>query len=149
MKKSGKLTEFARRMRHEPSPAEKQMWQLLRHRKLAGFRFRRQQPISPYVVDYYCAVARLVVELDGDSHSGSEKNDEMRDSFLRSRGYRILRFWNNMLFDDGEAVLETIYLACIEGTQQNPKVAHKLNDLGHFNPSPPAPLPSGERGDQK
>ena len=63
-----RLLEFARRMRREPSPAEDAMWRLLRNRRLAGFRFRRQHPIPPYITDFYCSVAKLVIELDGDTH---------------------------------------------------------------------------------
>jgi len=100
-----RLITFARRMRHEPAPTERLMWKLLRDRRLAGFRFRRQHPIPPYIADYYCAVAKLIVELDGDTHVGREEQDREREDFFRSLGYRVLRFWNNQLFEDEDAVL--------------------------------------------
>src|SRR5262245_44392714 len=89
-----RLIEFARRMRKEPSPTEHRMWAILRDRRLAGFRFRRQQPIPPYIADYYCAVARLVVELDGETHLGTQEADRIRQDFIEKEGYRVLRFWN-------------------------------------------------------
>ena len=119
-------------MRHEPSPTEALMWKLLRNRKLAGFRFRRQHPIPPYIADYYCAVSKLIVELDGDTHIGSEEYDRVREEFFRSEGYRVLRFWNPEAFDDEASVIECIYQACVEGVKANPLVQHKLDQWGQF-----------------
>jgi very-short-patch-repair endonuclease len=129
------------------------MWRLLRDRRLAGFRFRRQHPIPPYIADYYCAVARLVVELDGESHVGNEEADRVRGAFFASQGLPLIRFWNTVVFEDRDAVLETVYRACIAGAQDNPKVRHKIDGWGQFrsgheDPSPPAPLPSGGRGER-
>ena len=122
-------------MRREPSPTEKLMWKLLRNRRLAGFRFRRQHLIPPYIADYYCAVAKLVVELDGHSHIGNEEQDRVREELFRSLGYRVVRFWNTQLFEDEDAVLEAVYRACVEGAKANPLVSHKVNGWGQFDPS--------------
>src|SRR5262249_11290238 len=104
-----RLIEFARRMRKEPSPVERRMWVLLRDRRLGGFRFRRKHPIPPYIADFYCAVTRLVVELDGESHIGSEEDDRLRQGFLEKAGYQVIRFWNNLVFDDPDTVIGEVY----------------------------------------
>ena len=93
---------------------EVRLWLYLRRRQLEGWKFRRQHPIGDYVVDFYCAAARLVVELDGDSHDGEVKfnYDERRQAWLESQGYRVLRFSAENPRDDYLAgVWETIELA--------------------------------------
>jgi very-short-patch-repair endonuclease len=132
MHRDTRLIEFAREMRHEPTPGEKRMWRLLRHRRLAGFRFRRQHPVPPYIADFYCAVARLVVELDGDIHIGNEDADRRREEFLGRQGLRVIRFWNVTVADDPEGVLDVVHAACVEGVSGNPKVRHKLTADGRF-----------------
>ncbi len=82
----------ARRLRKEMTPSELSLWKELRGSRL-GVRFRRQEPIGPYIVDFICRPERLVVEADGDHHESSG-HDQRRDAFLRSKGYRVLRFWN-------------------------------------------------------
>jgi very-short-patch-repair endonuclease len=111
-----KLRHFVRPMRKEPTPAETAMWKLLRNRRLAGFKFRRQQPFGPYILDNYCARARLVVELDGDSHATEEgqKNDSERDAYLAANGLLVLRFWNVEVHNDKDMVLDRIVNACVE-----------------------------------
>lgn len=75
-----------------------------------GVRFRRQHPIGPYIVDFYCAKAKLVIEVDGGQHNGS-KSDILRDAFLRKRGCRVLRFWNNEILKNLNGVLHQITLS--------------------------------------
>jgi very-short-patch-repair endonuclease len=135
MNQDPRLLEFAREMRKEPTPAERRMWRLLRNRRLAGFRFRRQHPVGRYIADFYCAVARLVIELDGDTHVGNEEADRVREEYLRDRGLRVIRFWNFRFAEDGDAVLDAVYAACVEGTRDNPLVQHKLNANGLFDPA--------------
>jgi very-short-patch-repair endonuclease len=86
------------------------MWEILRDRRLEGFKFRRQKPLSIFVADFYCPEIKLVVELDGDVHADPRQaaHDENRDSYLRSIGCTILRFPNHALFEDREAVLQQI-----------------------------------------
>jgi very-short-patch-repair endonuclease len=146
METDRRLIAFARQMRHEPPPTEKLMWRLLRHRRLAGFRFRRQHPIPPYIADYYCAVARLVVELDGESHLGNEEADRVRHGFFESLGLRVLRFWNTQVFDDQEAVLEAVYRACVERVREDPRFASRLSEGGQFTPHPRPLSPAGRGG---
>ena len=75
---------------------------------MASHKFRRQQPIGPFIVDFYCHSERLVVELDGGHHSEQMSHDRNRTHWLEERGYRVLRFWNNDVLRNTESVLETI-----------------------------------------
>lgn len=102
---------FARTLRKNPTDAERRLWFLLREKKLGGFRFRRQQPIGPYVADFFCAPIKPIIELDGDQH-GSDAGlakDQVRTTWLQSRGYRVLRFPNDAVFKQSRWVLEAIW----------------------------------------
>jgi very-short-patch-repair endonuclease len=110
------LRRFAREMRKEPTPAEAALWYLLRDRRLVGFKFRRQHPFGPYILDGYCPRARLVVEADGGTHATPEgqDSDRERDAYLAANGILVLRFWNNEIAKEQEAVLERIAAVCAE-----------------------------------
>jgi very-short-patch-repair endonuclease len=86
------------------------MWDFLRGRNLGGYKFRRQHPIGPYVLDFYCARKQLGIELDGLFHEDEQnrKNDEVRTRYLGGRGIRILRFWNTEIFHQPDSVAERI-----------------------------------------
>ncbi|HEY5048894.1 MAG TPA: DUF559 domain-containing protein [Rhizomicrobium sp.] len=102
--------DFARDLRNNATDAERKLWRLLRNRQLGGFRFRRQQPIGPYIVDFFCPQAQLVIELDGSQH-GEEKNvsyDEARTEWLASRGYRVARFVNVDVLKNPQTVADAI-----------------------------------------
>jgi very-short-patch-repair endonuclease len=101
------LRERAKQMRSEPTPAEHRLWQLLRAKRLAGYKFKHQLPIDGYIVDFACLQQRLIVEADGGQHCESGY-DEKRDAHLTAQGFRILRFWNNDIFDNEEGVLTSI-----------------------------------------
>jgi very-short-patch-repair endonuclease len=105
------LLAFARKLRHQHSDAERLMWALLRDRRLAGAKFRRQHPVGSYVLDFYCHQAKLAVELDGGQHNttGARKYDENRSSFLAKQGITVMRFWNHEVLQETEAVLHAIY----------------------------------------
>jgi very-short-patch-repair endonuclease len=94
-------------MRSEPTPAEHRLWKILRAKRLAGYKFKRQLPIDHYIVDFACPARRLIVEADGGQHSES-KYDQQRDAYLQAEGFRVLRFWNNDLFENEEGVLTSI-----------------------------------------
>jgi very-short-patch-repair endonuclease len=100
--------QLARQMRHEPTPAEAMLWRHVRGRNVSGMRFRRQHAIGRYIVDFYCPEQRLVVELDGTSHSARADIDSLRDQYLRDRGERVLRLCNEKVMHDIDAVLATI-----------------------------------------
>jgi very-short-patch-repair endonuclease len=83
------------------------MWYLLRDRRLAAFTFTRQVPIGPWIADFVCRRAKLVVEVDGGQHAENER-DARRDADLRSRGYRVVRYWNYDVLKDSEAVVSDV-----------------------------------------
>src|SRR3954470_5568757 len=93
-------SRMARALRRELTPTEAILWRELRDRKLGGYKFRRQQPLGPFVADFCCQAARLMVEVDGDSHVGREAEDAARTTFLAQQGYLVLRFWNPELADN-------------------------------------------------
>jgi very-short-patch-repair endonuclease len=98
----------ARAMRHAPTDAELRLWRLLRDRRLNSLKFRRQVPVGPYIVDFLCVGAKLIVEADGSQHAEST-HDKARDAYLERQGWKVLRFWNNEVLQNREGVLETIY----------------------------------------
>jgi very-short-patch-repair endonuclease len=105
----------ARDLRRRQTEAERRLWARLRGRKLGGFKFRRQRPVGPFVADFVCHEAALVVELDGGQHAERAADDEARSRYLAQRGYRVLRFWNHEALADTEAVLRAIEFAIAEG----------------------------------
>ena len=116
----------ARKLRRYQTDAEP-LWFKLRDRRLLGLKFRRQMPVDKYVVDLCCEPARLIIELDGGQHAERSEADCIRRAALETRGYLVLRFWNNDVLSNIEGVVESI--------------------VDTLNPSPPHPnpLPSGER----
>jgi len=101
---------FARQLRRNQTDVERKLWFALRDRRFGRAKFRRQEPIGPYIVDFVCFEAKLVIELDG-SHHGLEENmklDEKRSAFLNGDGFRVKRFGNHELIEDFDAVLDTI-----------------------------------------
>lgn len=111
-KVSSQSVSFARRLRRRATSAEAVLWRKLRSRNLRGLKFRRQHPIGPYIVDFYCAEQGLVVEVDGDSHIGREREDRLRTRRLEGAGYRVIRFDNRQVHCEMAAVLEAIVEAC-------------------------------------
>jgi very-short-patch-repair endonuclease len=120
-----------RELRKTQTAAEREMWELLRDRRLRDLKFRRQSPISIFVADFYCRELKLVVELDGGVHDTPRQaaHDENRDIYLRSLGCTVLRFSNRQVFEEANAVLEKIV-----------EVAASIR--GILTPRPP--LPPGE-----
>jgi very-short-patch-repair endonuclease len=102
----------AKKMRHEMTPAESKLWAQLRNNRLEGFHFRRQQIIGPYIVDFYCNPAALVIEVDGGVHLEQQEYDRVRDLDLQSIGLRVLHFWNSDVNENIDAVLDEILQAC-------------------------------------
>ena len=102
------LVVNARVLRRGSTDAEHWLWQRLRARRLLGFKFRRQAPIGPYIADVVCKERRLIIELDGSQHQEQRSYDQRRTTFLNSQGYEVLRYWNNEVLQQGEAVLASI-----------------------------------------
>jgi len=95
-------------MRANPTEAERRLWSMLRDRRLAMFKFKRQQIIAPYIVDFICLGRRLIIEADGSQHADN-KDDARRDRFLRGQGFHVLRFWNNQVLTETSAVADAIF----------------------------------------
>lgn len=135
-KYSYKTLSRAQSLRREMTDAEMKLWSILRGRQQAGAKFRRQQPVGPYIVDFVCQAHRLIVEADGSQHCESE-HDQKRDAFLKAHGYRVLRFWNCDISENAEAVTEEIIRAL---TGPHPPIAAQW--------APPSPL-KGEGFEEK
>lgn len=102
----------ARQLRSSATDAEVRLWYYLRAGRLGGLKFRRQHPMPPYIADFYCDAAKLVVELDGSQHGGDK--DARRTLSLEAQGVRVLRFWNDQLLKETEAVLQEIHRVATE-----------------------------------
>lgn len=103
----------ARELRVNSTDAEKRLWHHLRNRQLAGYKFKRQFPVDPYILDFACEVEKLAVELDGGQHNEAPHQvyDLRRTAALEVLGWRILRFWNNEVMENTEGVLVVIHQA--------------------------------------
>jgi very-short-patch-repair endonuclease len=109
----------AKELRKEMTHAETLLWDRLRNRKLQGLKFRRQQPIGPFIADFYCASHRLVIEIDGNIHNIQEENDELRTQQFEKYGYHIIRFNNREIEDNIDRVLTEIVSQCIKIEHEN------------------------------
>lgn len=119
------LHNIAKKLRNRLTSAEKLLWNYLKAKQINNLKFRRQQPIDNYIVDFVCFENRLVIELDGGQHAEEKERDIARDKHLIKNGFNVLRFWNNEVFTNIEGVLEVIRTNCL-------------------NHPPPHPLPSRE-----
>lgn len=109
------IRQRARSLRQPQTPAEQTLWAFLRNAQLEGYKFRRQRPIGSYIVDFYCARRKLIVEVDGDSHAQQVDYDNERSAWLESRGYRVIRFQNSDIRMNLNAVLQSILEQLING----------------------------------
>jgi len=107
--------EKSKQLRIEMTPEESRLWYLLRARRFFGYKFRRQMPIGPYIVDFACFKASLIVELDGGQHQDDVEYDQRRSAFLNDNGWKVIRFWNNEFRSNEEGVLRVIleHLQCL------------------------------------
>jgi very-short-patch-repair endonuclease len=102
----------AKRLRANTTPHERILWRALKELPIEGTHFRRQAPIGPYIVDFFCPAAHLIIEIDGGHHNDDETatRDRERQLWLEQEGYRVVRFWNSEITGDLDAVLERIYV---------------------------------------
>jgi len=121
------ISPRAARLRRDMTEAERKLWYAVRDRRLDGFKFRRQATIGEHIVDFLCAEAMLVVELDGGQHE--IERDAARTARIEARGYRLIRFWNNEVNESFEGVLDAIRVALAEA------------DPGRRRSPSPYPLP--------
>ena len=110
MAHSSRQLIFARELRRNQTKAERLLWSKLRNKQLTALKFRRQQPIGPYIVDFVSFERRLIIELDGGQHNEPEigERDIVRTDYLTKQGYRVLRFWNNDVLSNIAGVAERI-----------------------------------------
>jgi very-short-patch-repair endonuclease len=108
------IRAYAREMRARMTDAESLLWMMLRNRRIGGVKFRRQHPVGRYILDFYCDERKLGIELDGGQHGEAVEYDQKRDDWLRVQGISVLRFWNNQVLAETEAVMEAIYQVVIE-----------------------------------
>jgi len=109
---SKRTTKLARHLRREATPAEQKLWQHLRNRNLFGLKFRRQQPIGHFIVDFYCHEHKLIIEVDGGIHERKQRYDEARTRWLEQQDCRVIRFKNEDVIFNVEAVLNKIARLC-------------------------------------
>jgi len=114
------MKSLARSLRHHATDAERLLWKHLRNQCLAGYKFRRQVIIEPYIVDFVCLDAKLIVEADGGQHVEQAEDDARRTRFLNSLGYKVMRFWNDEILRDSAAVLARIHDFLIEAPSPRP-----------------------------
>ncbi len=124
------LTSLAKELRHTQTEAEGVLWSKLRNKQLDGIKFRRQQPLGGYIVDFVSLDKKLIIEIDGGQHSEEQaiKQDGQRTKWLENEGYRVIRFWNNDVLENLEGVIM--------------EIQEKLDDRYHPHLNP---LPSRER----
>lgn len=107
------MTDLGKALRKKPTDAEKLLWHYLRLKQMEGLKFRRQQPIDNYIVDFICFEKRIIIEADGGQHAEQKERDIERDTYLQKQGFKVLRFWNNEVLQNIEGVLETIRKECL------------------------------------
>jgi len=103
----GVLKDRARAMRHEPTLAERKLWDRLKGSRLAGMKFRRQVPLGGYIADFACFSPKIIIECDGGQHADNAY-DEKRNAWFVAQGFRVMRFWNGDILEDADSVVDTI-----------------------------------------
>lgn len=111
MKVNPKKTSFARLLRKSSTDAEQLLWYKLRNRQFLGIKFRRQQPLESFIVDFISFERKLIIEIDGGQHNENHRKDQTRSKILERQGYKVIRFWNNEVLQNLEGVLEALTLA--------------------------------------
>ncbi|MGA2467088.1 MAG: DUF559 domain-containing protein [Thermodesulfobacteriota bacterium] len=114
------ITGIAKTLRKNNTDVERLLWEHLKARQLEGVKFRRQQPIGRYIVDFVSFEKNIVIEIDGGQHSVGKDRDEERDNWLGVQGFKVLRFWNNKIIQNIEGVLEVIRDHCLFHPPLNP-----------------------------
>lgn len=136
-------TEFARELRHRQTDAERMLWSRLRNRQIDGWKFKRQVPVGPYVLDFFCFEANLVIEVDGGQHAEDRvASDQRRTQFLEADGLNVIRFWNREVLNDIDGVIDLIYRALGQGPAPSPG-ALKRQQNSEVSSGARRPLPEG------
>jgi very-short-patch-repair endonuclease len=139
LKQHPKTTRLARHLRENETWGERVMWSWLRDKRFSEFKFRRQHPIGPHFLDFFCIEARLNIEVDGSQHGRPENQlaDAERDAFLAAQGIKTLRFWNGRLRREKEIVRDAIWRALQESDPHPlPDYCATIERIGGKSPSP-------------
>ena len=131
---SDKLTPLAKSLRKRATDTERLLWKYLRASQFEGLKFRRQQPIGKYIVDFVCFEKKIIVELDGGQHShpSTRQKDNARNKWFEADGYKVLRFWDNEVLKDTKGVLEEIRKYCSNHPPLNPLPSREWERLGEL-----------------
>src|SRR6266853_474097 len=146
------ISEFRRRtakqLRDKVTGAEDLLWRRLRRFPISGTHFRRQVPIGPYVADFACMAARLIIEVDGSHHGegDTKKRDGERSQWIEADGYRVIRFWNNEVTQTAAGVLDVFYAALYGSRKSEPAPLKHARRRDHPTPARSARRPSPSRG---
>jgi very-short-patch-repair endonuclease len=125
-----------RKLRRGMTDTERALWHILQHRQLSGLKFRRQHPFGSYILDFVCLKTKLVIELDGGQHQQQMHYDDERSEVLAKAGFAVLRFWDNEVLQQAEAVKEKIW-ATLQERQPHPHPDPPLEGEGELRPGPP------------
>ncbi len=132
----------ARYLRNNMTDTERFVWRRIRYRQIGGFKFRRQHPLGPYIVDFVCLERKLVLELDGGQHAARIEYDAQRTAWLEERGYRVFRLWNFEALQDWDVAAQRIAELLQEPSTPHPPQRYACGDLplkegGQFPNLPP------------
>jgi very-short-patch-repair endonuclease len=145
--------QLSKNLRKNQTKAEIKIWRYLKNRALAGYKFRRQCPIGPYIVDFVCFERMVVLEIDGGQHADQTHRDARRTEYLKSRGFKVIRFWNNEVLGDTDSVLSVIQATLINspsspaipaGVREYPAHPFGGADVHRTSATTPSHLPKGE-----
>ncbi len=131
-----KLTALAKNLRRQSTDTEQVLWKYLKAKRLNGFKFKRQQAIGKYIVDFVCFERKIIIELDGGQHAQEEqmRKDQERDNWFKRQGYEVLRFWDNEVLKNTREVLEIILEKCLTHPPLNPLPSREGRSLdGSFH----------------
>ncbi|MBN2080532.1 MAG: endonuclease domain-containing protein [Spirochaetes bacterium] len=140
---TGDLVYFSRKLRNNLTQAEEKLWRYLKSKQFLGLKFRRQQPIGSYIVDFVCFENRIVIELDGGQLNDNPDKDNERDNWLRSQGFVVLRFWNNEVMKNMKGLMAVLRDCCeshpppappVKGGGKNRRF-HRRRTLGNGLPN--------------
>ena len=146
------IRRAAKKLRASTIPHERTLWRVLKELPMSGTHFRRQAPIGPHVVDFFCPAAHLIIELDSGHHNEDEtaRKDQTRQLWLEREGYRVIRFWNSDINSNLEGVLEQIYIELYGSREAEPRHLEHRRHPRQRRPAPPRttsssdPPPAGE-----
>jgi very-short-patch-repair endonuclease len=122
----------AKALRQRSTEAESLLWKHLRAKRFKKLKFKRQEPIGKYIVDFVCYEKRIIVEVDGGQHSANKAKDHERDNWFRSEGFKVMRFWNHEVLTQTDTVLTAIMMNCFETPSPSPSPIKGEGNIGKY-----------------